>query len=60
VDPSQELHCVTAMHLHTGMKIACMWSLILSCLVTFAKKMPPSLQSSVPSLVPQKVVYNTY
>lgn len=59
VDPSQELHCVTGMHLHTGMKTACMWSLILSCLVTFAKKLPPSLQSSVPSLVPQKVVSNT-
>lgn len=60
VDPTQELHCVTAMHLHTGMKIACIWSLILSCLVTFAKKLPPSLQPSVPSLVPQKVVSNTY
>jgi hypothetical protein len=60
VDPSKELRCVTAMHLHTGMKIACMWSLILSCLVTFAKRLPPSLQSSVPSLVPQKVVSNTY
>ena len=60
VDPSQELHCVTAMHLHTGMKIASLWSLILSCLVTFAKRLPPSLQSSVPSLVPQKVKPNTY
>jgi hypothetical protein len=60
VDPSKELHCVTAMHLHTGMKIACMWSLILSCLITFAKRLPSSLQSSVPSLVPQKVVSKSY
>ena len=56
---TQESDSMSVMHLKTGMKIASMWSLLLSCLITFAKKLPPSLQSSVPTLVPQKVIFHT-
>ena len=58
ITPIQESDVISVIHLKTGMKIASMWSHLLSCLLTFAKKLPPSLQSSVPSLVPQKVIFH--
>ena len=58
IKPIQESDSISVMHLKTGIKIASMWSLLLSCLIHFAKKLPPSLQSSVPSLVPQKVIFH--
>ena len=60
IDRAQEQHRILVMHLNTGMRIAGMWSVILSCLVTYAKKLPTSLQSSVPSLVPQKVILHFF
>ena len=56
--PIQETDSISLLHFKTGIKIASMWSLLLSCLITFAKKLPSSLQSSVPLLVPQKVIFH--
>ena len=42
--------------LSTGMKIVGVWSTLLASLVAVAKSLPPSYRSSIPTLVPSKVL----